>query len=108
MKKLISLLLSAMMLVCTAVSLVACGGDDGNITVLDVTVQSGGLGQKWMRESADRFIAAIGDKSYAEGKNGVKINIVSTYNPENTIDSDGYSIMQVSAEGVHSTAITSK
>lgn len=78
----------------TAFSVSACSGDSSEgKTVLEVAVHNGGVGSEWLRSAADRFAESVADKSYAEGKNGVKINIT----PGNglgkaSMDSDAYNV----------------
>lgn len=96
MKKLISLALSVLMLLCTAVSLVGCGGDDeySDRTVIEVVVKDGGFGKKWLEQSAARYEAAVATKSFEDGKTGVKIKVAASDTFMNDIASSGYVLLQ--------------
>lgn len=84
-----------------AFSVAACGGtetvDRGKTTVIEVAVHQGGVGYVWLQNAAARFEAANATKSYAEGKTGVKIQIVpgGTALANQAMDSDAYNIYLV-------------
>lgn len=95
MKKLISLALSVLMLLCTAVSLVGCGSDEySSLTVIEVVVKDGGFGKKWLEQSAARYEAAVATKSFEDGKTGVKVKIAASDTFMNDIASSGYVLLQ--------------
>ena len=68
------------------------GGDDSTTTVIKVANYGGGVGKKWLDEAIVRFQTLIGDRSYEEGKTGVKFEIT---------DSTGVSCEGMKTDGKH-------
>lgn len=102
MKKLLSLVLSALLLLCTAISLIGCGGgDDSTISEIYVAISDGGFGRIWIDDCADRFEAAVADKSYADGKTGAIVTVNQERNALNTIETGGYAIIETGAHRKH-------
>ena len=98
MTKIGSLAMCAMM----AFSFAACGDKGGTVnrdktTVIEVAVHQGGVGYVWLQEAAKRFETANAEKSYAEGKTGVKIEITpgGTALASQSMGSDSYNIYLV-------------
>ena len=69
------------------------GGDDGDVTVINIPYSTGGLGKDWITGPGARFEELVGDKSYAEGKHGVKINAVESDVRVDTITSTSFPIV---------------
>ncbi len=90
-------LLTVLMALGLSVASVGCGGGDstggytpptgsiGSANGLEINIMNfgGGLGRKWLDESAARFSEKVADKEYVAGKKGVKFNIQSTTNTGN-------------------------
>lgn len=69
--------------------------DSGNnkATVISVLNMGGGVGKAWLEAAFERFAASVGDKSYEEGKTGVKIQIDhTTQYTLDDIENAGYNI----------------
>lgn len=84
-------------------SLVACGGgeeDDGTVTVIEYCIGDGGFGRAHADDIAAEFQKWVGDKSYAPGKTGVRVdvNVEATTNIASA-KTNGYHVMNVSAKG---------
>lgn len=102
MKKLLSLVLSALMLLCTAISLVGCGGGgDSTISEMYIAISDGGFGSIWLDNCISRFEAAVADKSYADGKTGANIEVFQERDALNTIETGGYAIIEAGAHKRH-------
>ena len=96
MKKFLACLLS-LVLVCglSACSGVGNGGGkkNGNVTVVRVQNYNGGVGSEWLADLEKRFEASYAEKSYAEGKMGVDIDVRNTESVDsNTLNTSGYNI----------------
>ena len=71
----------SLVLVGTTLAVSACGGSNstnsgggsGKQTEIIIEVDSGGLGTEWVTKAGERFSKLNANKSYAEGKMGVKI-----------------------------------
>lgn len=96
MKKLISLLVAALMMF----GIAGCGGDgsektDSTKTQLYVGAYNGGYGSAWMYELAGRFEKKYANYSFEEGKTGVQVHISdnnTTYNGDYLVNNiDGLS-----------------
>ena len=70
--KIISLLLGASMLASMASG--CAGGGNSNITKINVLNFGGGVGSVWLENAIERFEEEYKDKSYADGKKGVKVS----------------------------------
>ncbi len=77
-KRLISMMLCLTAATSSAMTFASCGGDeDGTITKIVVRNFNGGVGSEWLNEAVARFEAARAEESYAEGKTGVKVQVVA-------------------------------
>ena len=80
MKKL-TRLIAIVFAVTMCASLTACGPTgESNATVVNIMNNGGGCGRIWLDNAIARFQKKIGDKSYADGKQGVKFEIEHNIN----------------------------
>ena len=80
----------------------ACGGNGGGgtggggskvITEIEFANYQGCAGDVWLKQAAERFSALNAEKSYENGKNGVRINISNVKAiPYTSLNSEGYDI----------------
>lgn len=96
LKTIIALLLCLTM----SVGAFACntgGGDDGDITVLRMIVGDGGLGTQALEAQAARFAEKYANKSYADGKTGVILEVSAntgvSVNLNESLLSEGYHLI---------------
>ena len=68
------------------------GGEDSSTTVINISLFGGGIGRKWLDNSAERFRELVKDVEYTEGKKGVSFEIVST---------TGVKVKNLSEQGCH-------
>ena len=97
MKKLLSILMCAILCATACSSFVACGPDgedDGTTTVIKVVLGAGGLGRAYADNAAARFEEKVKDVSYEEGKMGVTVDVITSGYGGNldSQDSNGYHI----------------
>lgn len=93
MKKFLALLLCLI----TVFSVTACGSaedeDNSTKTVISIHNYNGGVGNKWLEDSAARFTALHAEDNYEEGKTGVKIDIAANQQGElSTMATSGYNM----------------
>ena len=73
MKKL-TRLIAIIFAVTMCATVTACGTtEESNATVVNIMNNGGGCGRIWLDNAIARFQEKIGDKSYAEGKQGVNL-----------------------------------
>lgn len=79
----------------------ACNaGGDGNKTVVNVMNNGGGCGRVWLDNAIARFQEVYGEKSYAEGKQGVEFKIEHNINTSTgTMGTSGYDIYFTTSDG---------
>ena len=97
--KITSLILSFLMLFIVCATIGCGGGSDSGKTQLNISTAGLGLGGKWEDNMVDRFEEAFAEKSYAEGKKGVKINITDLVADRSDISTDGNNIYLSGAVG---------
>ena len=93
-KKIVSLMMSAMMFLPVVSGVAACGGN-GNTTVISLYNFDGGVGSEWLDAATSAFQtwALENNKSYEEGKTGVSFDIDKAMNLNAaTMDTAGYNI----------------
>jgi len=108
MKKTLALMMTAAMLLPSAV---ACGGTGGGgdgidrskTTVIECAVHNGGIRWAWLEQAGERFSKLNENKSYADGKTGVKINITPGNGlASKAMSSEGYNIYFVERTDTYS------
>lgn len=98
MKKLCAITLAAAF--CFSMAACSMSMDDGDATVVNIMNNGGGCGRIWLDEAIERFQAQIGEKSYAEGKKGVKFEIEHNINTSTaTMPTSGYDIYFTTSDG---------
>ena len=103
MKKLLSVLMCAILCATACSSFVACGPDDdlsSTTTVVEIVTGSGGLGRAYIENAAARFEELKKDHSYEPGKTGVKFKIITDgYGGSlDSQESNGYHIYTTNSE----------
>ena len=100
MKKL-TRLIAIVFAVTMCASLTACGPTgESNATVVNIMNNGGGCGRIWLDNAIARFQEKIGDKSYADGKQGVKFEIEHNINTSTgTMGTSGYDIYFTTSDG---------
>lgn len=80
MKNKIIKLLSIILCLILCTGAVACGGGgNSNVTEIEFVVGGGGIGRAYADNAARRFEQAFADAVYAEGKQGVKVNVSTEF-----------------------------
>ena len=94
MRKIGCAVLALAMIGSVGLSAVGCGGGGSSKeTVITVTNFNGGVGTKWFDRAAERFKELVAEKSYEEGKTGVKFDVTETmYINANNAKTDGTDI----------------
>lgn len=100
MKKL-TRLIAIIFAVTMCATVTACGTtEESNATVVNIMNNGGGCGRIWLDNAIARFQEKIGDKSYAEGKQGVKFEIEHNINTSTgTMGTSGYDIYFTTSDG---------